>query len=49
MSVDISTFKKLVKQFGGFIESGVARFPSVNQYEQFCKAIEAAATKKKLS
>ena len=49
MSFDNSTFRKLVKQFGGWIESGAARFPSVHQKDQFLKAIEAAATKKKLA
>jgi hypothetical protein len=47
MSLDNSTFRKLVKQFGGFIESGIARFPSVHQYEQFLKAYAAAAAEKK--
>lgn len=49
MSFDNSTFRKLVKQFGGWIESGAARFPSVHQKDRFLKAIEAAATKKKLA
>ena len=31
-------FKKQVKQFGGFIENGIARFPSVHAKEQFLKA-----------
>ncbi len=47
MSLDNSQFKKLVKQFGGFIESGIARFPSVHQYEQFLKAHAAAEAAKK--
>lgn len=33
-----NTFAKQVKQFGGFIENGVARFPSVHAKEQFLKA-----------
>jgi len=46
MSFDNSNFRKLVKQFGGWIESGVARFPSVHQKDQFLKAMDAARTKK---
>ena len=47
MSFDNSTFRKLVKQFGGFIESGAARFPSVHQKDQFLKAMAAIAAAKK--
>lgn len=43
---DNSTFRKLVTQFGGWIESGVARFPSVHQKDQFLKALDAARAKK---
>jgi hypothetical protein len=46
MSFDNSTFRKLVKQFGGWIESGVARFPSVHKKDQFLKAMDAARVKK---
>jgi hypothetical protein len=46
MSFNNSTFRKLVKQFGGWIETGVARFPSVYQKDQFLKAMDAARTKK---
>ena len=46
MSFNNSTFRKLVKQFGGWIESGVARFPSVHKKDQFLKAMDAARVKK---
>ena len=39
-------FRRLVKKFGGWIESGVARFPSVYQKDQFLKAMDAARAKK---
>ena len=46
MSFDYSTFRKLVKQFDGWIEKGVARFPCVHQNDQFLKAITAAEKNK---
>ena len=46
MSFDNSTFRKLVKQFDGWIESGAARFPSVHHKDQFLKAMDAATKKK---
>ena len=32
-----NSFAKQVKQFGGFIENGIARFPSPHAKEQFLK------------
>ena len=48
MSFDNSKFRKLVKQFHGWIESGntgkrgIARFPSVYLKDEFLKALAAA-------
>ena len=47
MSFDNSAFRKLVKKYGGWIESGAARFPSVHQKDQFLKAIALLKIKQK--
>jgi hypothetical protein len=37
-------FAKLVKQFDGWMEGDIARFPSVYQKEQFERALEQVET-----
>ena len=39
MGFDNSKFRRLVKQFHGWIESGAARFPSVYLKDEFLKAM----------
>jgi len=40
-----STFRKLVAKYQGWLENGVARFPSVYLKEQFVKEMNASKGK----
>jgi hypothetical protein len=44
MSFNRSTFRKLVVKYQGWIEGGIARFPSVYLKEQFLKEMDQHKT-----
>jgi hypothetical protein len=44
MSFDRSTFRKLVSKYHGWIDAGIARFPTVYLKEQFLKELARCKT-----